>query len=537
MNKAFLHFNDSATKSGLLQMNPGLVTEFQQLTETFTNCVKNANERTLDSDEEDYNEAAPEKETLTTTVQVQTTQPITPPETEQTWDYAAITHSNKQVRPQVDATQSQGYFSHISSSSYALPETDDGSSVVHRRPFTVTDILDQSTLTHTSYQPQTTNNQSAQQQQQRQEQPLPFGLVDLPSREQSPFVPPYIFPVNIPAIGAEIPPPTLRQSLPPTISLRTKTLSPIFTYSHEEVTFARRLMRATLEAGFHLLSASNVPPEILNHKFKLSLPYVNLDEIRARFKTLLSRGINEDLDWWTTPFIHLGGAGTHYQRRDSRGNAIPMKNSWTVRQIGPLDRRMIRVENVEDGQTQDLQGIDLDGFQGEWFDAYDVQGYLEEQWHCRIDLRSSFAECLIEDEDSQALDAESESPTLSRGSTTATNMSSTPPIPQAFNELKPSYGLDMAFHNVPIPNFPQAPPKQSLLDLSFDQTLGLDLAPGFDMGFAGNDGYNMLNMNMMDETERLPVVRQKQKKVALVDVTKLVNCKSRVSTASRRSSC
>lgn len=306
----------------------------------------------------------------------------------------------------------------------------------------------------------------------------------------------------------------------------TSTLAPVFTYSYNEVTFARRLTRATMEVGFDYLSAPNVPPEIPKHVFKLSLPYSTLEEIRNRFKIILSRGVDEDLDWWATPFIHLGGAGTHYQRRDAQGNIIPMKNSWTVRQIGPMDKRLLRLANALNGESQDLEGVDLGGLEGEWFDAYDVQGYLEEQWHCKIDPRSSFAECLVEDENDKALDNESESRGLSSGSTTTTDVSITPPITQPFRSFKPSYGLDMTLNNAPTPDLSQGPLKEPLLDLSYDQTLGLDLAPGFDMGFAGNHAYSMLNLNMM-ETEQLPVVSQKKKRLAWVDISKLIDSKLR----------
>lgn len=543
MNKTFLRYNESIVQSGLLQLNPGLATDVKQMTETFTNCVKSSNERTLDSDEEEFGgeEASaqkPQNDAESTSI-THARPPITPPKIEHPWNYAATSQAPEQTRPEAVGKQPESYLAHISSSSYSLPEPDNESSLVRRLQFTVGDVLDHSRSTGTQHQSRAVNGRSQLQQQQQhqhqqQRQPLPFGLVDLHSREQSPFVPPYIFPVNIPAMGAELPPAprhlSEKSSYPSAASLITKTLSPNYTYSYEEVTFARRLLRATLEAGFLLLCSSDVRPEILDYVFKLSLPYLTLEEIRSRFKIILSRGITEDLDWYATPFLHLGGAGTHYQRRDAQGIPIPMKNTWTVRQIGPLDQRMIRVQSVADGRTQDLEGIDLGGFEGEWFDSYDVQGYLEEQWHCRVDPRSSFAECLIDDENASLSDTETEPPSLSRGSTAASSDNATPPapVPQTFNAFEPPYGLDMSFGNASTSNFLSVPPKQSLLDLSFDQTLGLDLAPGFDMGFAESSGYNTLGLNTMNETEQLPVVKQRPKKVAWVDVQKLIDSKSGV---------
>lgn len=533
MNRTFLRFKDSIVESGVLRLKPELARELMQATETFTNCVTSANERTLDSDEEELREVAPTRKSPEATAsaaktQAQPSQTVTPPETGQSWVFAETSPAVVQPQPDAAASQSESYLTNISSSTYDLPDPGNQSSLVRRWQVTVGEVLDQSKSVSAPQQPQVTGDRS-QQRQQQQHQPLPFGLVDLPSREQSPFVPPYIFPVGVPAMGAELPPTprsfSTRTLHPPGTSLSTKALSPNYTYSFEEVTFARRLTRATLESGFLLLCNSDVHPAVLNYIFKLSLPYLTLAEIRTRFKEILARGVTEDLDWYATPFLHLGGAGTHYQRRDAQGTPIPLKNTWTIRQIGPLGKRMIRMESVADGQIQDLEGIDLVGFEGEWFDAYDVQGYLEEQWRCRIDPKSSFAECLVEDEDATTLDNETEPPGLSRGSTAGTSNDSPPSVPHTYNPFERSYGLDMPFNNAPTPNLLTVPSRPNTIDLSFDQTLGLDLAPGFGLGFAGNNGYSTLGLNMMGEAEQLPVIKQKPKKVAWVDVSKLIDSK------------
>lgn len=539
MNQTFLRYNEAIVQSGLLQMNHGLAREVEEMTETFANCVKSSTERTLDSDEDEFGaEDTPPQQLKDNAVQTQPSATI--PEKEQDWSYATTLSTLDRPRSEATAIQPESYLTHISSSSYAFPAPSNQSSVVRRLQLTVGEVMDQTRSMSMDHQTRAVDDRTQPQQQQchRQDQTLPFGLVNLPSREESSFMPPYIFPVNVPAMGAELPPPP--RHLPPkfsnssTTSLITKTLSPDYTYSYEEVNFARRLLRATLEAGFLVLCSPDVHPAILEYIFKLSLPYLTLEEIRNRFKTILSRGVTEDLDWYATPFLHLGGAGTHYQRRDAQGRPIPMKNTWTIRQIGPLEERMIRMESVADGRTQDLEGIDLGGFEGEWFDSYDVQGYLEEQWHCRIDPRSSFAECLVDDENASPSDHETHCPSMSRGSTTSTSDNATPPAsaPQAFEGFEPSYGLDMFFGNPPTANFVAPPPKRGLLDLSFDQTLGLDLAPGFDMGFAGSTGYSTLGLNTMGEAEQLPVVKQKPKRTAWVDVQKMIESKFNITCIS-----
>lgn len=529
MNETFLRYNDSIVQSGVLHLNPELASKIKLMGENFARCVKTANERTLDSDEEDLTVAAPSQKSPVDSapeaaLQNRSPQTSMPSDQSQTWGYTISLQQAGHIRPE-SVPQPESYFTHISSSTYDLPDTNHQSDLVRRYQYTVGEVIDQS---RSMGQTQRTNEGQQQQQQEQQEQqkktPLPFGFLDLPSREQTPFVPPYIFPVNIPAMGAELPP----MSKSPYLSAApssTMVLSPIYSYSHQESSFARRLMRATLETAVLMLSSPNIQPAILDHIFKLSLPYLTLKEIRNRFKSILSRGVTEDLDWYATPFLHLGGAGTHYRRRDAQGKLIPMENTWTVRQIGPLDQRLVRLERVNDGQIQDLQGIDLCGFEGEWFDAHDVQGYLEEQWNCRVDPRSSFAECLIEDEDTNL----ATSPSLSRGSTISVSNASTPPAPRTFHTPEPAYGLQMSIHDILIPNLLSASPKPNSLAISFDQTLGLDLAPGFDMGFVGDGGYSAFGLTTVSETEQLPTVKQRSKKVAWVDVQKLINSKCETS--------
>lgn len=437
------------------------------------------------------------------------------------------------IQPQI---QPDNYFQNIHG---AFGQTQ-AASLIPRRQFTMGEVWDQSKNAASNYEPQATPMPGS----------LPFGLLDILNQQQDsyPASNPQIFSLNIPT--PEITPPETRLPTPPLQlpSLTNKTLAPIFTYSHDETTFARRLNRAALEAGFHLLSTANIRPARLNFVFKLSLPYLNLEQLRARFRMMLSRSINEDLDFWETPFIHLGGAGTHYPRKDAHGNIVPKKNNWTVRQIGPVDKRMVRVENVADGRSEYLSNIDLTGFEGEWFDAYDVQGYLEERWNCRLDPKSSFAECLVDDdeEDEHGFDmagrrssGEGDSPpslthsstnssTASAGHggelsrdpswkcTNATMAGSNTPPTTSYPMPEPPFGLDMSFA---APAFPSNP-----IDLSFDQTLGLDLAPGYDYGFPSNNNFNVnmnLGMDLMGEVEDLP--RQKKKKVAWVEVNILID--------------
>ncbi|KAI8933676.1 hypothetical protein NX059_009394 [Plenodomus lindquistii] len=347
-------------------------------------------------------------------------------------------------------------------------------------------------------------------------------------------------------------PPMMRLPTPqPSFSLSTKAPSEIRTYSFEETNFARRLTRRALETGFQVLSTANSRPTSLDYVFRLSLPFLTPDQIRTRFKLMLSRGPDEDLDWWETPFIQLGGAGTHYPKRDASGRVVPFKNAWRIRQPGPQQSRVTLLEHAIDGRIESLDGVDLTGFEGEWFDAHDVQGYLEEEYRCKLDPGSSFAECLVEEDDSgdsseqkalprfgtdtRRASHESEVPGLTHSDTTSskssTSSSTGPPLLTETHDLPGigHFGMDMNFAEEPAPAS-RGGEFQKLVDydISFDQTLGLDLAPGFDYGWSGDDNMDLtmpdLRMDMMsNDGASSRAVRQKQKKAITVDVSRLID--------------
>lgn len=71
------------------------------------------------------------------------------------------------------------------------------------------------------------------------------------------------------------------------------------------------------------------------------------------------------------------GAGTHYERRDAFGVKISRRKSSYVGMIGPQTLAMLQ-SGFRDAFSEDMT-VELEGYEGEWFDPYDVQGYLEER--------------------------------------------------------------------------------------------------------------------------------------------------------------
>ncbi|KAK8208328.1 hypothetical protein HDK77DRAFT_512049 [Phyllosticta capitalensis] len=178
-----------------------------------------------------------------------------------------------------------------------------------------------------------------------------------------------------------------------------------YTYSFQETTFARRLQRACLERGFHLLSTSQLRPGAFQRVFRICRHYATRDEIQRQFRALLQQSVLEPIEFLNSPFVHLGGAGTHYPQRDNSGNFVPRKTDWNVRRIGPWATK-VELDQIRAGMHPQLNWSreleeDLRQYEGEWFDSHDVEGYLEELG-IRIDAQASFAEAAVKTLDALA---------------------------------------------------------------------------------------------------------------------------------------
>jgi hypothetical protein len=144
-----------------------------------------------------------------------------------------------------------------------------------------------------------------------------------------------------------------------------------YTFSIEETSFSRRLHRASLERGYHMLSHSNSTTDASQKIFQLSFIYHTRESLMSGLHATLMRDTHAPLEAFDTPFIHLGGAGTHFGKRK-------FHNSFVIKS-GPMLQR----PRLQSFQTGFDAGIELDfdtnspEYQGEWFDALDVEGFLE----------------------------------------------------------------------------------------------------------------------------------------------------------------
>ena len=195
-----------------------------------------------------------------------------------------------------------------------------------------------------------------------------------------------------------------------------------FIYSFQETTFARRLQRASVECGYHLIAQAHLRPRVFKRVFKLSLLYGSREQIAARFKAILTKSTSESLEFWQTPMIRLGGAGTHYPRLIEDGTPYVPPNSYDVHHVAP-NTNLIQLRSVDDGSVYCDMLIDISGYEGEWFDPTDVEGYLASKG-ILIDPQLSFADCQILESDLPEL---SQSPQESEATSSLSNPT-TPPL-------------------------------------------------------------------------------------------------------------
>ncbi|GIK05796.1 hypothetical protein Aspvir_009909 [Aspergillus viridinutans] len=137
--------------------------------------------------------------------------------------------------------------------------------------------------------------------------------------------------------------------------------SPSSTYSPEGASFAHRLYRACAEQGHQCLTNPSYQLEELTYKFRLPLKVFTLQDIRARFDEFLSGGHHGTVMELNIPFISIGGAGTHFKHNQRSYDADNVSFQPSIIQVA-------------------AERVDPD-MRGDWFDCYDVEGYLEK---CRI---------------------------------------------------------------------------------------------------------------------------------------------------------
>ncbi|KAJ6103792.1 hypothetical protein N7486_004014 [Penicillium sp. IBT 16267x] len=166
----------------------------------------------------------------------------------------------------------------------------------------------------------------------------------------------------------------------------------IYTYTHQEAKLSRRIHRFCLEHTCRWLTDPHSDPALMTRVFGL-LPCIHdLPGVCRYLRRVLQSEIGSPLESSKLPFYTLGGAGTHFPRAGSpenvrrpgkvlrrfarilrRGGIRDWDEDWSG-DAEPDDRDAKSVVERAMSKEEQLRSLDLEG---DWFDCYDVQGYLE----------------------------------------------------------------------------------------------------------------------------------------------------------------
>ena len=161
-----------------------------------------------------------------------------------------------------------------------------------------------------------------------------------------------------------------------------KPPAPPLSYSYQETSFARRLLRTALEGAYRLLTNPNTRTEDLFYFCKHTFTWTNRKLCLQWLEKALIRTARESLEFWDAPQLHIGGAGLHYPRTGFDAGCSPPPGWNAISPMGPL--RYMEPEMPPDESLQP-------GFDGEWFDSNDVEQYLQTKG-LFLDGHSSYVE-------------------------------------------------------------------------------------------------------------------------------------------------
>ncbi len=195
----------------------------------------------------------------------------------------------------------------------------------------------------------------------------------------------------LPFGGAQL----VRKLPPDTPAPAGRTLHDIVTlplptsYSFQEASFARRLLRTAFETGYRLMTDPNSRPEDLKRLCKFSWCFTNSARIIDHIKGLMERTAKQNLELWEVPALHLGGAGMHYPRVGIDTGGAPPEWWANGAPNGPL--RPSQPETPVPDAMMIEQIVERVGLDGEWFDSNDVEQYLQSKG-VYLDAQSSLVE-------------------------------------------------------------------------------------------------------------------------------------------------
>lgn len=143
--------------------------------------------------------------------------------------------------------------------------------------------------------------------------------------------------------------------------------------AHYETSFARRLQRRTAERALAFAQEPYPHPVKWSRVFGITSQFETKAQIIARLSKVVAATRDRTLSQWDQPFVHFGGSGTHYPRREQDTSTTPRIRAEYG--MGPFSHRATK---FQDKVVQDSLTLDgLQHYKDTYFDADDVQGYLE----------------------------------------------------------------------------------------------------------------------------------------------------------------
>jgi hypothetical protein len=344
MSRAFLSFNDKAVGSGILNSNIELTRELRNTTEQFVNLAKAVGSPSGGENSDWEQESTHTNDAIPATITKMEQRPSTSP------------INNPEQPRHVDIGLGYTLFSDTSSETTPPPLPSDVSYPE--------DVQIQSGATTQALQPYSSATSN-------------YGILPYTTAPEN-------MATTLTSYNVRLPP---SPPFPLTTSpLKIATIQAPYSYSKNETTFSRRIQRAALERGLHLLQTAASRPHDFKRVFKLSLLHHNYETLVSKFSAQLSNSVHESLEFFHTPIIHLGNAGLHYPRGE-------IFNGYIIKP-GPLPF-VSRLEHTKSGLDPGIEfDFDPEEYEGEWFDAGDVVGYLEEHG-IRIHPQSTYFEATI----------------------------------------------------------------------------------------------------------------------------------------------
>ena len=172
-------------------------------------------------------------------------------------------------------------------------------------------------------------------------------------------------------------------------------LKPTWTYSFQESTFSRRLLRAAYERAYYILTNPHAPKGEVYRLLRFTFHLYDIQNVIINLRAKLMKSTKESLENWSAPIWHLGGAGLHFSRVISEGEA-PLPDGWQAAQpVGPHKPRNPEICMPEMDFPHKLpEHAEVEGV---WFDCNDVEQYLRTKG-LFLDGQMAVAEIEVDDQ-------------------------------------------------------------------------------------------------------------------------------------------